>query len=288
MKTGDMVTHTIKKEWGLGKILKITPDNKVHVFFTDAGMKRLANSPDYLTVEPNATHPLLDRLGDKSSLSLDNYRTFKQMTDAFLKIFPGGFNDHDYFTHERDYKVHAHEMLLEILSNEEMSRLLDQKDYQEIVAQSLKIVNQTNLIFPNEKMSLRDGLKNNNVQQSFALALFEMLYGETELKERFQKFARVLKNLKADKWTIQTYFLFLSDPQQFLFLKPIVTQQAAEICGFDLKYQSQLNWDTYQALLELGAYLKQELSSYGGNLMPRDMIDVQSFIFCVAQKEYAK
>jgi hypothetical protein len=89
--------------------------------------------------------------------------------------------------------------------------------------------------------------------------------------------------MAAAKWTIATYFLFLVHPDRYMFLKPTVTQHAADISGFDIHYRSDLNWRTYEAVLAFAQYLTQALvQQHCQALMPRDMIDVQSFLWCIA------
>ncbi len=80
--------------------------------------------------------------------------------------------------------------------------------------------------------------------------------------------------MDAAKWTIITYFLFFAFPDEHMFTKPVVTQEAAETCAFELNYCPDINWLTYKCLLDFSRYLLVELS----NLKKRDMIDVQSFI----------
>ena len=91
-------------------------------------------------------------------------------------------------------------------------------------------------------------------------------------------FAKVLEELGADKWTTVSYFLFILLPEKYMFVKPTVTQNAAEISAFELNYRPQLNWLTYKSVLEFSEYLQSELVE----LKPRDMIDVQSFMWCIS------
>ena len=73
---------------------------------------------------------------------------------------------------------------------------------------------------------------------------------------------------------------FLAFPEEHVFLKPTVTQHAADLVKAELNYRSELNWLTYSCLLEFAGYLKTELVKMG--MGPRDMIDVQSFMWCIA------
>jgi hypothetical protein len=61
-----------------------------------------------------------------------------------------------------------------------------------------------------------------------------------------------------------------------------VTRAAASAYGFDFNYASRPNWDTYASLLEFGAHVRRDQRS----LEPRDMIDVQSFIWVQGSDEY--
>jgi len=142
----------------------------------------------------------------------------------------------------------------------------------------LRISNATNLIFPNEKMALKDGLESSSNQQAFATALCNLLYGDDDLKPRFERYADILESIGAAKWTIATYFLFIVYPEEYVFLKPTVTQNAADVSGFAINYRPGLNWLTYASVLAFANYLKTELVG----LSPRDMIDVQSFMWCIA------
>jgi hypothetical protein len=127
-------------------------------------------------------------------------------------------------------------------------------------------------------MALKDGLELPDNQQAFATALFHVLYGNGDLMPRFERFADILEGIGAAKWTIATYFLFIVYPEEYMFLKPTVTQIAAEISGFEINYRADLNWRTYASVLKFANYLKAELME----LSPRDMIDIQSFMWCIA------
>jgi hypothetical protein len=62
-----------------------------------------------------------------------------------------------------------------------------------------------------------------------------------------------------------------------VFLKPEVTNAAATTLGFNLNYAASPNWLTYSRLLMMGRVYMEQLAE----LKPRDLIDVQSFIWVV-------
>jgi hypothetical protein len=61
-----------------------------------------------------------------------------------------------------------------------------------------------------------------------------------------------------------------------------VTQIAARQYGYDFQYGSRPSWETYASLLEFAKTIRQDLS----DMPPRDMIDIQSFIWVQGSDEY--
>ena len=106
-----------------------------------------------------------------------------------------------------------------------------------------------------------------------------LLYGPSTLNERFDDFKHCLEELSALKWTTQTYFLFVRFPDKYMFMKPTVTKSAAQAFAFDLNYSSKINWLSYESLLTFSQYIFNELPKLNDSLTPRDMIDVQSFVW---------
>lgn len=62
----------------------------------------------------------------------------------------------------------------------------------------------------------------------------------------------------------------------------MVTGTAAREYGFDFQYESRPNWQTYANLLEFADTARRDLR----DLAPRDMIDIQSFIWIQGSDEY--
>jgi hypothetical protein len=83
-------------------------------------------------------------------------------------------------------------------------------------------------------------------------------------------------------WPVVTVFGFLAQPDRHMFLKPNVTRVAAVQYGFAFGYQSRPNWATYSDLLALATWVKRDLKDLG----PRDMIDLQSFLWVQGSEEY--
>ena len=209
------------------------------------------------------------------------YQSLESSIITFQKKMPGGFSGEKFMNRERDYKQETHLLSQEILSKDSLSELLIEENYKEISKRALTIVNKTNLIFKQEKMALKDGLKTQEAKTKFSVALFDLLYGKDEIKNRFENFVTTLEEIEALKWTIASYFLFIHYPKEHMFVKPTNTQLAAKITGWNIHYETKPNWDTYNHVLELSNYFHKKLSK----LSPRDLIDIQSF-FWVIQPSY--
>ena len=221
-----------------------------------------------------ARNSVLDHLSIKED-GASKYQNLQTSKEMFLKDYPDGFYDPAYLKGERNHKVAAHELALSLIGPEQLEALLAQKNYEEICQRALKVVNATNLIFPNEKLALKNGLKESTNRELFSEKLYHLLYGKEDMAERFVAFARTLVGIKAAKWTTLSYFLFIVFPDTYIFLKPIVTQLAAEISAFEINYRPDLNWKTYRSVLDFSEYFRSELRDF----KPRDMIDIQSFMW---------
>ncbi len=205
----------------------------------------------------------------------------------FLRFFPGGFRDETYIDWERGYKWKAHEQWGEALGRAAHRALLREGKFDEMAAHALKIESRTNLLFSFEKMALRDAVKSRAGAQAFAQGLYDFLYGAGTLERKFERWRDVVavlprKQTRVLTWPIVTVFGFIAQPETHIFLKPNVTRAAAREYGFDFQYKSSPSWETCASLLEFAAVVRRDLR----DLRPRDMIDIQSFIWVQGSDEY--
>jgi hypothetical protein len=207
----------------------------------------------------------------------------------FLRFFPEGFSDQGYLETERDYKWQSHLRWRESLSEEEFGALLRARRHDEIAARAVRIEQRSrySMLFSFEKMALRDALKSPSGARTFAEGLFAFLHGTGELRPRFEAWVSAVAELPRKQtrvltWPLVTVFGFIAQPGQHIFMKPNTLRAAARAYDFDLEYQSRPNWNTYSRLLELGARIRSEQR----DLRPRDMIDVQSFLWVQGSAEY--
>lgn len=204
----------------------------------------------------------------------------------FLHYFPDGYRDETYIDWERDYKWAAHEQWEGELNKREYNRLLKAGEHDEAAQRAVRIETKTNLLFSFEKMALRDAIKGRGARL-FAEGLYEYVYGGGSMRNRFESFTEVLESLPRRQtrvltWPLHTVFGMIGNPDEHIFLKPRVTQFAAEEYGFDFIYKSRPNWETYQSLLDFAEQVRKDTK----DLKPRDMIDLQGFIWVMGSDEY--
>jgi hypothetical protein len=207
----------------------------------------------------------------------------------FLRFFPGGFHDETYLEWERGYKWATHRRWAAALGQGEFFRLLSAGEYREIAARAIRVEQQSrhSMIFSFEKMALRDAVKCPEGAERFARGLHDYLHGPGSAEGRFTAWINTVASLPRKQtrvltWPLVTVFGFIAKPQVNVFLKPTVTRKAAAEYGFDLKYESRPNWQTYRSLLDFARQVRLDTE----DLRPRDMIDIQSFLWVQGSSEY--
>jgi hypothetical protein len=205
----------------------------------------------------------------------------------FLKFFPDGYRDETYIDWERDYKWAAHERWEQVLSHADFKRMLRAGEHAEIARRAVTIESRTNLLFSFEKMALRDAVKSPAGAEAFAEGLYAFLHGADDDKQSFERWVEAVAELPRRQtrvltWPLVTVFGFIAQPKKHIFLKPNVTRLAAKAYEFDFVYRSRPNWETYTSLLKFAEQVRRDTIDLG----PRDMIDLQGFIWVQGSDEY--
>jgi hypothetical protein len=214
-------------------------------------------------------------------------RSRKQCLKKFLYYFKKGYDDQKYISWERGYKEVAHKYFQDQLNKSAFKSLLKKEEFQSIAEIAVKIESKTNLLFSFEKMALRDAVKSPDGAKTFAKGLFDYIYSEKSLKDRFETFVTVVEKLPRKQtrvltWPLVTVFGFIANPKEHIFLKPLVTKIAARKYDYPFNYRSKPNWNTYQSLLQFADEVRKDTMSY----QPKDYIDLQSFIWVLGSEEY--
>jgi hypothetical protein len=205
----------------------------------------------------------------------------------FRDFYPAGFRDADYVEAERRNKWHAHRRFATELGRAEYAARLAAGAHDEIARTAVRIEATTNLLFSFEKIAIRDAVREPAGAKVFAEGLFDFLYGTGPPASRFDRWRNAVADLPRTKtrvltWPVLTTFGFLARPRVHLILKPIVTRRAAVAYGFDFRYRPDPRWRTYESLLDFARVLRHDLADW----RPRDLIDIQSFIWVLGSSEY--
>lgn len=234
------------------------------------------------------THSLTKtRLGNRIASPAPRSAASLRCRRKFLKYFPGGFSDETYLDWERNYKWTAHQRWKEELAEPAFRSLLKAGKFGDIAGRAVRVESRTNLLFSFEKMALRDAIKSPAGARMFAEGLFDLLHGDGAIETRFDRWADLVGRLPRRQtrvltWPAATVFGFIAEPRVHFFMKPNVMRRAAEAYGVDLSYQSRPDGFHYRELLRFAGQVKRELA----DLRPRDMIDIQSFLWVQGSDEY--
>lgn len=217
------------------------------------------------------------------SLSKQN---IENLIALMQKTYPGwaNFSDPSYIKDEVEYKRNAIAEAYEILSESELKRLLDEGNFDEILARFKKIGRSTNLLWDwmpssGDLAILEDRRLD---KQAFCREIIQLLYGPSESQDRLDKFQAFIEtNGLPNKWTFPTFFLFVCHPDTEMLVKPKATKLFFEYLGIeDINFSRSPTGKTYAAIKQLSHQLKDELKEY----RPNDMVDIQSFIFVCYNK----
>ena len=176
----------------------------------------------------------------------------------------------------------THQRWLAELGEARFGALLREQRYDEIASRAVRVEqrSQHSMIFSFEKMALRDAVRTPDGARAFAIGLHDYLHGAGTLRDRFERWVEVVGSLPRRQtrvltWPLVTVFGFIARPRQHIFLKPTVTRTAARAYDFDFRYESRPSWAVYESLLAFAAQVRRDTRDLG----PRDMIDLQSFIW---------
>ena len=284
LRKNDFVTNSKKPDWGVGIVTEEQRNGDIKVFFeNNPRIVNLRQSTGLLNKvdNPGASKLFLENclVGDRSA-GVAGRKPFTDEVARFLEAFKGGLHGPVLEEKERKYKQGAHDAFVSMLNHEEYQKLMANGSWSEL-ADRIKKLYAINLLSKFEAIKISDALKSPDAQEDIARGLFDFLYGDELLSERFGRYAKTLAFYECDKWPTITLPLFLSSPSKYMFVKPTMTREAAENRGFDIQYSSDLNWNTYQRVLLFSEDLFQRLlGSDNPQLHPRDMIDVQTFMWC--------
>lgn len=203
-----------------------------------------------------------------------SYFGYDGASARFLRLFPDGFSGSPFDNHERSYKVAARQQLLDTMPIERALEATE-KDWEAVA----RVFSKTNMLSQFEQARTRDVLKG---PKGAAFIRSAAAFAEGD-RTALASMADAFRDYGQFSWPAATYLPYFWRPTDHMFLKPQVTKDFAERVGhsFSHSYSAQCAIEVYDALLDLTAEAKAELSA----LDAQDNIDIQSFIWIVGAYE---
>ena len=127
-----------------------------------------------------------------------------------------------------------------------------------------------------------------DLRAEFCREFFQMLYGarRSTTGDVLGEFVSVLAtpNKLPVYWTFPTYFLFISDPDHNLLVKPATIKDFLKFIDAGDRWSRVPTADGYRAILDTAAEVGVALKEYG----QADLIDMQSVMYVCADVERGK
>jgi len=231
------------------------------------------------TPDAQRAEQLLELISDER-----DRRSIPGNIETFLQEYPDGFDDQLYRRRERDDKRAASELCRDVLTADAFAQVAAGGDPAALAGDVKRVIGATNLIQGSfEKPKFYGALQDPRHTLALLREIGLLLHGPGDAAARLEAFSDHLGSIGVRKWTYGTYLLFLSDPKRCMFVKPEGLKKALEITGYPLTYDSTPSAYVYRQVLEFAAWIRSRLVQSGHpQLVPQDMIDVQSFMWHMA------
>ena len=290
--------HVSRKDWGRSVLLQEIPDKRTFLF--EDGAER-SFRPDYwhkmelVDVQVNEA-VRIDRLARRNQAPAPGSTrkskaplkkpdiTFEEQVAYFMQLYPVGFEDEAYVKAERGVqggkgaeklKDAALERAEELLSQNNLRELMDAGSYEDLHQMVYEILTSTKSTTQKAEATRFKNMSD-EMRETFAQALYELLYGERTYPIRFDSLVAALEIEGGATWPLATLLPALVYPADHIFVKPTFFKKQALILDVDPKYDTTPNATTYDQFLETARKTMDLLQQAGQR--PRDMWDVHVFI----------
>ena len=174
----------------------------------------------------------------------------------------------------------------EHLGEETLSNLIAGWQYDEIMRRLEQLGKATNLLWNRvpRQGDLAILYRPNLDRAEFALQLQRLLYGPGPSPQRLQAFADFARrHYLPNRWPFPTFFLFLTHPESEFFVQPQVARWFLRFLGMPGVYSAAPSAEVYATIRDRAEALGDTLQRY----RPRDMVDLQSFLWVCTRESRA-
>ncbi len=290
--------HVSRKDWGRSVLVLEIPDKRTFLF--EDGAER-SFRPDYwhkmeiIEVQGNEA-VRIDRLARRNQAPAPGSTrkpkappkkpdiSFEQQVAYFMKLFPVGFEDEAYRKAERGepgtksfekLKDAALERAEDLLSQKNLSELIDSANYEDLHQMVYEFLTSTKSTTQKAEATRFKNMSE-DMRETHARALYELLYGERTYPIRFDSLVAALDIEGGATWPLSTLLPALVYPADHVFVKPTFFKKQALILDIDPKYDTTPNATTYEQFNEAAKKTMELLQEAGQR--PRDMWDVHVFV----------
>ena len=201
----------------------------------------------------------------------------------FMAQYPEGFLGKAWRTEHRGHgarrvlKRHRDpvvKLAREQLDRERMAEAIELGRFAEVRNAATKVLRATDLV--SKKVADQFGAL--EATEKLAMAIWELLFDDTEHRIRLDRFVRVLtqQGIKPS-WTLATVLPALRFPTDHLCVRPSVLKVQARMVAPRFKPDAAPSGRSYLKYLEVVAEVQRELSAAGRR--PADLLDVAQFVF---------
>ncbi|MEM7111099.1 MAG: AAA family ATPase [Chloroflexota bacterium] len=189
---------------------------------------------------------------------------------------------------EIDYKRNIIAQADKALSKEAIDELLAAGDYDALLKTIERLGRATNLLYLRiPKASDLAVLKHEALNKAEFCAQFRnLLYGDQPSPQRLQFFSDYLTAQGLPNgWPFATYFLFITQPETEVFVKPNTAKWLLQFLGFaETSVRRPPTGSVYANILTAAQQIQQGFADYGAV----DMVDVQSIVWVCARESKAR
>jgi len=196
-----------------------------------------------------------------------------------------GFNDPAFKKDEIEYKQSMMKLSNELLNPEKLQQFLDNGDIEHFLENVLNVTQHkgNNLLFNSVPTEGDNALlhKEEMKNMAFCRALFDLIHGAGTGPQRLDFFSKFVSDSglpdKCNKWTFPTFFLFLTQPETEMFIKPSVIEWLLKYFDADFSLSSNPDGAVYEKIVTLYGEMGNALAKEGFAFS--NMVDLQSFVY---------
>ncbi len=289
-----LFAHTGRKDWGVG-VLAWEADGKRGYLFANGeertmakGFFELMRRVEQPSADESATYARLQRIlaaRANANASLRLGATIADQVASFRETYVGGLQDPRWIREVRGEGVerrtprHRTAMVRdarEQLSSKVLDALISSQRYDDLWNQVTSVLGRTDLV-PASQLRKPKSVDVQH-QRGLAVAVRDLLYGETPYEQRFQRYLGALAGFMGEpaRWEIATALSALVNPTEHVCIHPTLFRQQLKATGSRGTVAARPTSAAYTKLLAIARFIGSQL--VGQDEVPRDLLDVRDFM----------